>query len=63
MSFMPEDAPEFEEIRQCHDAWIKRSRLELMAETGHADGARMLTVNAPASNDTPICDTAAASSN
>lgn len=39
MSFMPEDAPEFEEIRQCHDAWIKRSRLELMAETGHADGA------------------------
>ena len=40
MSFMPTDTPEFEEVRQQHDAWMESSRLELLAETETVDGRR-----------------------
>ncbi|GEM_PF-6350841 len=40
MSFMPADAPEFEEVRQRHDEWMEIGRQEMLAEAEH--GERLL---------------------
>lgn len=44
MSFMPTDAPEFEEVRQRHDAWMERSRRELMTDVEDGEGGRVLAL-------------------
>ncbi|MGN6313491.1 MAG: hypothetical protein ACTHMO_07015 [Rhodanobacteraceae bacterium] len=38
MTFMTADLNEYEEVRQRHDAFVERGRLELMAEELRANG-------------------------
>lgn len=38
MTFMQAEIAEFEEVRQRHDAFVERGRLELMAEELRANG-------------------------